>query len=98
MFDFIFSVYARIIRSIMRATTTPTVASFMLPQLRGRIVGKDCDQDIPPIMIRKYKVWDWSMMGAVLQTEDNVIWIDSTGIPDHVWISTIDWIIARQSQ
>ena len=100
MFDFIFSVYARIIRSIMRATSAPVVANFMLPPLRGRIVGRECDLDFHPIMIGEhYTVWDWSMEGIVLQTAQNgTVWIDRSDTPEPVWIGTVDWFMARQAQ
>jgi len=98
MFDFIFSMYRAIIRAILRATSAPVVANFMLPPLRGRIVGKDADQDIPMIMLGSYKVWGYSSDGMVLQTSDYQIFIDSTGMPEHVWFGVVDWILARQSQ
>jgi hypothetical protein len=99
MFDFIFKLYARIMRAIMRATSTPTVASFMLPPLRGRVIGKNVDQDISPIMFSHYRVFDWNNDGMVLQTlENGTLWIDRDSMPEQVWFGVVDWILARQAQ
>ena len=97
MFNIIFKLYARIIRSIIRATSAPMVANFALPHLRGRIIGKDADQDIPMIVLQNYRVWDYSMEGIVVQTADSQIWLDRSGMPEHVWLATLDWIIKRQA-
>jgi hypothetical protein len=99
MFDFILKLYARIIRSITRATSAPAVAGFMLPPLYARWVGADAGMDfVPGLLQSRYRVFDWNMDCIIVQMQHGILCIERSYTPEPVWISTIDWIIARQSQ
>jgi hypothetical protein len=99
MFDFIFSVYARIIRSIMRATSAPAVAGFMLPPLRYRMIGRGADADFSSVILTGgFTVWGWSADGLVLILADGTqAWLDRSDTPESVWLGTVDWFMARQA-